>query len=81
MLAKIVDGILRTSAEPILIVEDEVIANPKEKDFLDAGYKPLEDKKLEDKEGYYQIPEYEDKGKKIVATYHYEEIEDEEANA
>lgn len=59
-------------------VDDVIIVNPREEDWLEAGYKTVEDNRLEEKEGFYQVPEYTEEEDKIVATYHYEEITDEE---
>ena len=78
MLAKLIDGQLHVASGNILIIDDEVIVNPREEDFIDAGYKPVEDNRLEEKEGFYQVPEYTEEEDKIVATYHYEEIPDEQ---
>ena len=60
-------------------VDDVITTNPREKDWLEAGYKPVEDNRLEEKEGYYQVPEYTEEEDKIVATYHYEELPDDES--
>lgn len=58
--------------------EDVFCVNPREEDFVSAGYKPVEERRLEEKEGFYQVPEYTEEEDKIVATYHYEEIPDEQ---
>ena len=59
-------------------VDDVIITNPREEDWLEAGYKPVVCEQLEEKEGYYQVPEYTEEDDKIVATYHYEELPDEQ---
>lgn len=58
--------------------EDVFCVNPREEDWKEAGYKPVVGERLEEKEGYYQVPEYSEEDDKIVATYHYEEIPDEQ---
>lgn len=59
-------------------VEDVIITNPREEDFIEAGYKPLVGNPLEEKEGYYQVAEYTEEDDKIVANYHYEVMPDDE---
>lgn len=76
MLAKLIDGQIKYAGGKILIIDDEVIVNPREEDFISAGYKPVVGEPLEEKEGFYQVPEYTEEEDKIVATYHYEEIPD-----
>ena len=78
MLAKLIDGHIKYAGGKILIIGDEVIVNPREEDWKRAGYKEVVDNKLPDKEGFYQVPEYTEEDDKIVATYHYEEILDEQ---
>lgn len=78
MLAKLIDGQIKYAGGKILIIDDEVIVNPREEDWKRAGYKEVKDNKLPEKEGYYQVPEYTEEEDKIVATYHYEEIPDEQ---
>ena len=78
MLCKLVNGQLKVASGRILVCGDLIISNPREVDFINAGYKPVEDNRLEDKEGYYQVPEYTEEEDKIVVTYHYEEIADDE---
>lgn len=78
MLGKLVDGQLHIATGKILIIDDEVIVNPREEDWIRAGYKPVEFNPLPEKEGFYQVPEYTEEEDKIVVTYHYEEIPDEQ---
>lgn len=78
MLAKLIDGQIKYAGGKILIIDDKVIVNPREEDFIDAGYKPVVGECLEEKEGFYQVPEYTEEEDKIVATYHYAEIPDEQ---
>ena len=78
MLAKLENGQLKLAGGKVICDGDEVIVNPRDEDFIRIGYKQVEDNRLEEKEGFYQVPEYEEKGNKIVATYHYEEIPDEQ---
>lgn len=78
MLAKILDGQIRFAGGKLLRHDGWITTNPREKDWLDAGYKPVVGERLEEKEGFYQVPEYTEEEDKIVATYHYEEIPDEQ---
>lgn len=78
MLAKIIDGRIKYAGGKILIIDDKVITNPREEDWLEAGYKLVVGERLEEKEGYYQVLEYTEEDDKIVVTYHYEEIPDEQ---
>jgi len=78
MLGKLVDGQLQIASGKILIIDDEVIVNPREEDWKRAGYKPVEFNHLPEKEGYYQVPEYSETEDKIIVNYHYEAIPDEE---
>lgn len=76
MLGKLVDGQLRIASGKILHIGDDVIVNPREEDWIRAGYKPVEFNPLPEKEGYYQVPEYTEEDK-IIVNYHYEEIPEE----
>ena len=78
MLGKLVDGHLKIASGKILIIDDEVIVNPREEDWKRAGYKEVKDNPLPEKEGYYQVPEYSETKKNVVINYHYEEIPDEQ---
>lgn len=78
MLAKFIDGQIKIAGGKIIHNGDEVIVNPRDEDFIRVGYKPVEDNRLPEKEGFYQVPEYTEEEDKIVATYHYEEIPDEQ---
>jgi len=78
MLAKLEDGLLKVAWGKILRYDGWVVSNPREEDFIKAGYKPVEGERLEEKEGFYQVPEYTEEEDKIVATYHYEELPDEQ---
>ncbi len=77
-LAKLIDGRIKYAGGKILIIDDQVIVNPREEDWLEAGYKHIVGEWLEEKEGYYQVAEYTEEDDKIVVTYHYEEIPDEQ---
>ena len=81
MLAKLENGQLRVASGKILRYDDEITANPREEDFIRAGYKPVIDNRLPEKEGYYQVPEYSETEENIIINYHYEEIIDEETIA
>lgn len=82
VLGILVDGQLKLAGGKILHIGDKVIVNPREEDWIEAGYKPVEGEKLEEKEGFYQVAEYTEEDDKIIATYHYEEIpNDEEVDA
>lgn len=78
MLAKLENGALKVAGGKILYIGDEIIVNPREEDFVKAGYKPVDGERLEEKEGFYQVAEYTEEEDKIVATYHYEAIPDEQ---
>lgn len=78
MLAKIIDGQIRFAGGKVLRHDGWITTNPREEDFIQAGYKPVVGEPLEEKEGFYQVPEYTEEEDKIVATYHYEEIQDDE---
>ena len=78
MLAKIIDGRIKFAGGKTLIIGDKVIVNPREEDWLEAGYKLVVGERLEEKEGYYQVLEYTEEDDKIVVTYLYEEIPDEQ---
>lgn len=78
MLAKLIDGQIKYAGGKILIIDDEVIVNPREEDWKRAGYKEVVDNRLPEKEGYYQVPEYSEDDEYIYINYHYEEIPDEQ---
>lgn len=59
-------------------VDDMITTNPREEEWLEAGYKPVVGERLEEKEGYYQVPEYSEDDEYIYINYHYEEIPDEQ---
>ena len=81
MLAKLENGQLKVASGKILRYDNWIVSNPRDEDFMKAGYKPVVGERLSEKEGYYQVPEYTEEDDKIVATYHYEEIVDEEIDA
>ena len=81
ILAKLENGQLKVAMGNVLRYDNWGVSNPREEDFIKAGYKPVEINSLPQKEGYYQVPEYTEEEDKIVATYHYEEIVDEEIDA
>ena len=78
MLGKLENGHLKLAGGKILYFDDEVIVNPREEDFIRAGYKEVIDNRLPEKEGYYQVPEYSETEENIIINYHYEEIPDDE---
>lgn len=78
MLGKLEDGVLLRDGGQVLVYEDVVVANPREEDYLKAGYKEVEDNKLEDRDGYIQVAEYTETEDKIIINYHYEETADED---
>ena len=81
MFAKIENGRLKVAGGKVLKYDDKVITNPREEDFVKAGYKPFVGNPLKEKEGYYQVAEYTEEDDKIVANYHYEVMPDEEVIA
>ena len=78
VLGILVDGKLKLAGGKILHIGDRVIVNPREEDWIEAGYKPVEYNPLPEKEGYYQVPDYTEEEDKIIVNYHYEEIPDDE---
>ena len=78
MLAKLIDGQIRFAGGKVIHNGNEVIVNPRDEDFIRIGYKPVEEHRLKEKEGYYQVPEYTEEEDKIIVNYHYEEIPDEQ---
>lgn len=62
------------------VVKEYAVANPRDEDFIAAGYKEVvEGKKLKEKEGFYQSPVYTEEDDKIKVSYEYKEcIEDDE---
>jgi len=80
MLAKLINGNLHIAMGKVLTFDNEITVNPREEDFMRAGYKPVIENKLPEKEGFYQVAEYTENAENIIANYHYEEIiEDEPA--
>ena len=78
MLAKFIDGQIRFAGGKLLRHDGWITTNPREEDFISAGYKPVVGEPLEEKEGYYQVPDYSETEEKIIVNYHYEEIPDEQ---
>ena len=81
MLAKFIDGQIKFAGGKKMEHDGIITVNPRDEDFINAGYKPVEEHRLEEKEGFYQVPEYTETEGKIVATYHYEDLPDEEIMA
>jgi hypothetical protein len=81
MLAKMINGRPLMARGKILRNGKLIISNPREEDFIEAGYKPVEDNKIADKEGFERVPEYTETEEKIIINYHYEELTDEESIA
>lgn len=77
ILAKLENGMLKASYCKVLYHGDKITVNPREEDFINAGYKPIEDNRMKEKEGYYQVPEYTEEEDKIIINYHYEKLEEE----
>lgn len=78
MLAKFIDGKIKFAGGKLLKHDGWITTNPREKDWLEAGYKPVVGERLEEKEGFYQVPEYTEEDDKIIVNYHYEVIPDEQ---
>lgn len=78
MLAKFIDGQIKFAGGKLLKHDGWITTNPREEDWKRAGYKEVVGNRLPEKEGFYQVPEYIEEEDKIVATYHYEEIPDEQ---
>lgn len=81
ILAKLENGQLKVAMGNVLRYDNLVVSNPREEDFVKAGYKPVEHNRLPEKEGYYQVPDYSETEDKIIVNYHYEEIPDEQETA
>ena len=77
MLAKLINGQPVFAGGKKLEHDGIITVNPRDEDFINVGYKPVEEHRLEEKEGFYQVAEYTEEGDKIVANYHYEEMTDE----
>ncbi len=78
-LGKLINGNLIQARGKVLKYNDITVANPREEDFIKAGYKPLEyAEKGEDKEGFYQAPVYTELEDRIVVNYEYKEVLDDE---
>ena len=57
-----------------------IVANPREEDFIKAGYKEVVDgERLEEKEGFYQVPVYTEEDDKIITTYEYKEVSEDDS--
>jgi hypothetical protein len=79
MLGKIENGQLVLAQGKVLRHDNVIVANPREEDWVAAGYKEVVDgKPLKEKEGFYQVPEYTEEDDKIKTTYRYEEITDDD---
>ena len=75
MLGKLENGHLIVARGKVLRYDNVIVANPREEDFIKAGYKLVEDgERLEEREGYYQAPVYTEEDDKIVTTYEYREM-------
>lgn len=77
MLGKLFDNKLKMAYGNILKLDDEIIVNPREKDWIRSGFKVIKDNRQLDKDGYYQVPEYSEDDEYIYINYHYEEITEE----
>ena len=76
MLGKLENGQLKRATN-IIRIDDKITVNPKEEDYLNAGYKQIIDNRLEDKEGFWQRAEYTETDNEIIINYTYEEMTDE----
>ena len=77
MLAKFENGHIKFSYEKVLHIDGLIIVNPREEDYIRAGYKPVIENVLPDKDGFWQMPEYSETEQNIIIDYHYEEINEE----
>ena len=78
MLGKLINGNLKTAHGKVLVTEESITVNPREEDWVAAGYKEIvQGELLSEKEGFYQVPEYTEENDKILVTYHYEELTNE----
>lgn len=73
MIGKIENGKFIEAYGKVLKNNGQIITNPREEDWLNAGYKRVvEGEHLEFRDGYMEVPTYEEDGDVIRATYHYE---------
>lgn len=74
MLAKFENDVIKFATGKVLVNDGMITVNPKEEDFINAGYVEVVEKRLKDKEGFYQVPKYSEKDGKIIAKYEYVEL-------
>ena len=77
MLAKLENGRIKFAFEKVLHIDGLIIVNPREEDYIRAGYKEVIDNRLPEREGFWQVPEYSETEENIIIDYHYEEINEE----
>ena len=68
MYGKIEDGELKYASKVAIIDGDMVVTNPKESDYIHAGYKKIIDNSPQDAEKEY-TPEYIEEENKIIINY------------
>jgi hypothetical protein len=56
-------------APRILAIGNKRIINPKEKHFLQAGYKKIIKTEMPIKDGYFYVPKYTDQGDSIIQEW------------
>lgn len=81
MLAKFINenNIKYANRKNILMFENKQVINPRDKDFIEAGYKTLE---IEEEPTYnieteYLVPVYEEQENKIIQSWIISEYEEE----
>ncbi|MGN1468071.1 MAG: hypothetical protein ACI4W1_07170 [Ruminococcus sp.] len=82
MLVKYIDkdNVTFADSRKILKYADKQVINPKEQDFINAGYKQLsiEEKPAYDTETQYLQPKFLDKENEVVQSWEIKNIESEE---
>ena len=68
MYGKLENGELKYASKVAIIDGDMVVTNPKDEDYIKAGYKPIVDNPPEDAEKEYE-PEYIEEEDKIIINY------------
>ena len=81
MLVKFINenNIKKKKKKNILMFENKQVINPRDKDFIEAGYKILEIKKepIYNPDTEYLIPIYEEQENKIIQSWIISEYEEE----
>ena len=68
MYGKLEDGELKYASKVAIVNGDMIVTNPKEEDYVAAGYKLVVDNAPQDAEKEY-TPEYTEEEDKIIINY------------